>query len=197
MIPTTIKTAYAAAALVIKDEPILSVMSAQDNGGRIIQWAVDLGFEKLVQSGQWPFDYRWQPFARPTGHYLEILPSHSVITISQVPEARVQPRDVVFRENKRLNTQGWLTGLPNPRDQSSTIGLPHILLVHGHQELTFAQLGIPNEHHWEGYAYRTDNLLNMPHEVVTPEPMVEQTDDEAVISLKEEIDRWRRDHGQE
>jgi hypothetical protein len=52
MIPTTLKTAYEAAAVLIKSEAILNVASAQDNRGRIIQWAVDLGFEKLVESGQ-------------------------------------------------------------------------------------------------------------------------------------------------
>lgn len=64
-IPATLKTAYDAAALLIKDEPILNVRSALDNRGRIIQWAVDLGFERLCQSGQWPFDFRWRFFVRP------------------------------------------------------------------------------------------------------------------------------------
>lgn len=59
LIPVTLKTAYEAADAAIQAEAILSVTSAQDNRGRIIQWAVDLGFERLVQSGQWPFDCRW------------------------------------------------------------------------------------------------------------------------------------------
>jgi hypothetical protein len=196
MIPATLKTAYDAAAVLIQAEPVLNVPSAQDNRGRIVQWAVDHGFEKLVQSGRWPFDYRWRPFEKPTGRYLEIAPSHSVITISQVADPKVQPRDMRFRENKRLNNQGWLTGLPNPRDEGATVGLPHILLVHGCQDLNFAQLGIPNEHHRQGYRYRTANLMLMPHEVTPPEPPVEQTDHDAVMTLKEEIDRWRRDNGQ-
>jgi hypothetical protein len=37
----------------------------------------------------------------------------------------------------------------------------------------------------------------MPHEVAAPEPPPEDTDYEAVLSLKEEIDKWRRDHGEE
>jgi hypothetical protein len=198
MIPTTLKTAYEAAAVLIKSEAILNVASAQDNRGRIIQWAVDLGFEKLVESGQWPFECRWRPFVKPTGHYLEIAPSHSVITISQVVDPKIQPRDVLFRQNKRLNNQGWLTGLPNPRDEGDTSGIPHILLVHGHQDLSFAQLGIPNERHHQGYIYRTPNLMKMPHEVSggLAEVPVEQTDIDAVMTLKDEIDKWRRDNGQ-
>jgi hypothetical protein len=47
-----LKTAYEAAAILIEQEPILSVTSAKDNRGRIVQWAVDLGFERLVRTGQ-------------------------------------------------------------------------------------------------------------------------------------------------
>jgi hypothetical protein len=197
MIPTTLKTAYGAAVVVIAEEAIFSVPSAQDNRGRIIQWAVDFGFEKLVKSGQWPFDCRWRPFEKPTGRYLEIAPSHSVITISQVADPRHQPRDVRFRENKRLNNQGWLTNLPDPRGLPSTSGLPHILLVHGYQDLSFAHLGIPNEDHKQGYVYRSPNLMRLPHEVPSsPEPPVEETDIDAVMTLKDEIDKWRRDNGE-
>lgn len=202
MVPTTLKMAYDAAALAIEGDPIFQVPSAEDNRGRIIQWSVDREFMKLAQSGKWPFDFRWRPFEKPTGRYLEIVASHSVITISQVADPKVQPRDVWFRADKRLGNQRWLTGLPNPSDDGRTQGVPHILLVHGHQQLTFAQLGIPNEHHWQGYAYRTPNLMKMPHEVPQAEPPVERTDYDAELTLKavqemkEEIDKWRRDNGQ-
>jgi hypothetical protein len=192
LVPTTMKTAYEAAAVLIKDEPILNVTSAKDNHGRIIQWAVDLSFERLVQSQQWPFDFRWRYFERPTGRYLEIHPTHSVLTISQVADPSKQPRDVRFRANKRLSGQGWLTGL-RPDDEESS-GVPHILLVHGHQELHFAHLGIPKDEQRKGYHYRTPNLMLMPHIVVSSEPPPENTDIEAVMTLKEEIDKWRRDN---
>ena len=190
-VPTVLKTAYAAAKAIIADEPILNIPSAEDNWGRFTQWAVDFGFLRLVQSGDWPFDARWRMFAKPTGRYLEIAASHSLITISQVAEARKQPRDAVFRANKRLNNQGVFKF--GEEDDERAQGLPHILLVHGHQQLDFAHLGVPNEDQGKGYLYRTPNLLLMPHEVVAPEPAVEQTDIEAVMTLKEEIDRWRRD----
>jgi hypothetical protein len=195
-VPTTLKTAYDAVALLIKDEPILNVPSAQDNRGRVIQWAVDLGFVRLCESGQWPFDFRWRWFERPTGRYLEIRPTHSVITISQVADPAKQPRDVAFRANKRLNGQGWLNGLPQPDDQRLTSGTPHILLLHGHQQLNYAHLGIPHEEQNKGYHYRTPNLMLMPHLVTSPEPPPEDTDIEAVITLKEEIDKWRKDNGE-
>lgn len=193
LVPSTLKTAYEAAATLIKDEPILNVTSATDNRGRIVQWAVDLAFERLAQSGQWPFEHRWRYFERPTGRYLEILPSHSVITISQVADPAKQPRDVLFRANKRLNGQAWLTGLPHPDDQKSA-GVPHILLVHGYQGLNFAHLGIPKDEQTKGYHYKTPNLMLMPHVVSSPEPPPEDTDIEAVMTLKEEIDKWRKDN---
>jgi hypothetical protein len=180
--------------VLIRTEPILNVESAQDNWGRVIQWSVDLAFERLVKSGQWPFDCKWRYFERPTGKYLEILPTHSVVTISQVSDPDYQPRDVRFRANKRLNGQGWLRGLPQPEDEKPSGGAPHILLVHGHQSLLFAHLGIPKEEQKKGYHYRTPNLLFMPHVVTSPEPPPEDTDIEAVMTLKGEIDKWRRDN---
>jgi len=195
LIPATLKTAYAAADALIKAEAILQVASAADNRGRIVQWGVDLAFERLVKSGQWPFEHRWRYFARPTGRYLEIRPSHSVLTISQVADPKKQPRDVRFRENKRLASQGWLAGLPNPNESPVPGGEPHVLLVHGHQKLNFAHLAIPNEDHRKGYSFRTSDLLMMPHAVEEPEHPMEDTDIEAVMTLKDEIDKWRRDNG--
>lgn len=119
-----------------------------------------------------------------------------MVTISQVADPTNQPRDVLFRANKRLNGQGWITGLPRPDEQRGSAGVPHILLVHGHQALNFAHLGVPREAQNRGYHYRTSNLLLMPHAVASPEPAVEDTDIEAVMTLKEEIDRWRKDNAE-
>lgn len=192
LIPTTLKTAYAAAIAHIEATPFLMVPSVQR--GRIIQWAVDHGFAGLIQSGQWNADCRWRHFEKPTGQYLEIILSHSVVTISQVSEPEKQPRDVRFRANRRLRNQGWLKGLPDPTGKVETSGVPHVLLVHGHQDLNFAHLGIPNEDHAKGYIYRSPNLMLMPHEVESPLHPVEDTDFDAVMTLKEEIDKWRRDN---
>ena len=193
LIPSTLKTAYAAVDLLVQNEPILQVPTAVDNHGRIISWAVDLGFERLVKTGQWSFDCRWRYFERPTGQYLEILPSHSVLTISQVADPKKQPRDVAFRANKRLGNQGFLA-FAEFQDERAVCGLPHILLLHGHQVLNFAHLAIPSDQHSGGYVYRTSNLMRMPHAVPQPEPPTEDTDVEAVLTLKEEIEKWRRDH---
>jgi hypothetical protein len=193
-IPTTLKSAYKAADLLIKQEPILQVASAADNRGRIIQWAVDLAIEKLVKSGQWPFEFEWKLFAKPTGRYLQVRLSHSVLTISQVSNPKQQPRDVEFRGNSRLGNE-WVFDFDELRKEKEVQGLPHFLLIHGHQELTFSHLAVPNALHNKGYIYRTQNILNMPHVIADDTPPVEQTEFEAAMVLKEEIERWQQDNG--
>lgn len=180
--------------MVVKDEPIFNVPSAIDNRGRVVQWSVDLAFERLVASGKWPFDILWRPFERPTGRYLEILPSHCVITISQVADHTKQPRDVRFRMNKRMNGQAWLTNLPMPDEEKASFGVPHVLLLHGHKTPNFAHLAMPRGEHEKGFHYKSSNLMLMPHAVAPTEPPVEQTDIEAVMTLKEQIDKWRKDN---
>lgn len=194
LIPTTLKNAYEAAELVIKNEPILNVQSAKDNKGRLVQWAVDLAFQKLVESGQFGRDYRWRWYERPTGRYLEVMFTHSALTISQVADPEKQPRDVKFRRNKRLASQITMKEIVGEADD--TAGIPHVLLLHGHQKLDFAHLAIPDPLHWFGFQHRTRNLMLMAHAVPEPEVPMEHTDIEAVMTIKEEIDKWRRDHGE-
>ena len=194
LIPATLKTAYAAVGLLVQQEPILQVASAEDNRGRLISWGVDLAFERLIKTGQWPVECNWKKFAKPTGRYLEIRLSHSILSISQIANPKQQPRDVVFRENARLQNNQflfpWMTG---PHEVS---GLPHFLLTHGYQQLTFAHIAIPHAEHGRGYLYTTPNLLMMPHEVTGDEPAPEFTDEAAIITLKEEIEKWQRDNGE-
>jgi len=192
IIPTTLKNAYSAAALVIANEPMFNIPSAIPQHGRIIQLAVDAAFEKLVASGQFGRDRRWRFFEKPTGRYLEVLFSHSALTISQIANPENQPRDVGFRRNKRLASQITMEFIED--EHPDTTGRPHVLLLHGHQKLDFAHLAIPEPLHWLGFQHKTANLMLMPHAVPEPEVAMENTDIEAVMSLKEEIDRWMRDN---
>lgn len=194
LVPPTLKSAYAAAGLLIREEPILQVASAEDNRGRLVAWAVDLAFEKLLQSKQWPFDYQWRDFAQPTGRYLEIRLSHSALSISQVANPGRQPRNVVFRENGRLNNEPFFD-LEEFREEGEVHGLPHFILIHGHQDLTFAHIGVPHSVYRRDWIYKTPNLLNLPHPVASDLPAAKSTDFEATMSLKEEIEKWRKDHG--
>ena len=194
LIPTTLRSAYAAVGMMVDQEPILQVPSAEDNRGRLISWGVDLAFERLITTGQWPVECRWREFAKPTGRYLEIRLSHSVVTISQISDSRQQPRNVVFRENARLMNEKFLFDDMEADRQVS--GLPHFLMVHGHQELNFAHIAVPHIEHSRGYLYRTPNLLMMPHAVPSEEPPPENTDVDVIITLKQEIEKWQRDNGE-
>lgn len=201
LIPPVLRDARAAVAIMAKAEPVLQVPSAEDNRGRLISWAVDLGIQKLIESGRWPAECRWRYFAQPTGRYLEIRLSHSVMSVSQVADPAVQPRDVKFRQNARLNNQPSFR-LSDFDDTRSVAGLPSFLLVHGRavrgeMESEFAHIGIPHPIHSRDYIYKTPNLMSMVHEVRSDLPPVEDTDTDAVLSLKEEIEKWRRDNGHE
>jgi hypothetical protein len=77
--------------------------------------------------------------------------------------------------------------------QEDLKGLPHVLLLHGHKALDFAHLAIPKGEHESGFHYSSGNLMRMPHAIPEPDVPVEDTDFESVLTLKEEIDRWRRD----
>lgn len=201
LLPSVLRTARAAAATLARNEPVLQVPSARDNHGRLISWAVDLGIEKLIQSGRWPVDYRWRWFAQPTGRYLEVRFTHSVLSISQVADPTVQPRNVKFRENARLNNQRSFD-FPEFNDTRSSAGLPAFLLVHGRaergdMESDFAHVGVPHPDHSRDWIYRTPNIMDMLQVVESDLPPVEETDTDAIITLKEEIEKWQRDNGHE
>jgi hypothetical protein len=195
LIPTTLLTAYEAAGRLAKDEPILQVESARDNHGRLISWAVDFGFKRLIESGRLPFDFRWMPFAKPTGRYLEIRLPQSVVSISQVSEANKQPRSVEFRKNGRLNNEPCFD-LPEFEADQQIRGLPHLLITHGHQSLEFAHLGVPHPIHSRGFRYQSPNLMRLPHELADDLPATENTDTdfEALGLLKQDLEQWRRDN---
>lgn len=196
-IPTTLRTAYLAVEKLVEEEPILKIESAQDNKGRLITYAVDFGFQRLIESGGLPFDYRWNSFARPTGRYLEIRLPHSIITISQVADPKKQPRNVVFRANGRINNEPFFD-LPEFADEQDVKGVPHFLLLHGHRSLEFAHLAVPHPIHHRNFRYKSENLLNLPHEIETEVPATEDTDTdfEALNLLKDDIAKWRRDNGE-
>jgi len=198
VIATVLQSAYSAARDLAKDHPILQVESAADNHGRLVAWAVDFGLRRAVESGAIDCDYRWRSFAHPTGRYLELRFSHSTASVSQVAFPTKQPRNVVFRENARLKNQPTFD-LPEFRDDQKVLGMPHFLLVHGHQELNFAHFGVPSARSPRDWSWLSRNIMAMPHEIVSDLAPPEETDtdfDELNL-LKEEIEKWRREHGEQ
>ncbi|KDA02596.1 hypothetical protein [Hyphomonas oceanitis] len=194
VVPTVLSTAYKAVRRIVSDEPIFQTTSARQNLGRMMSWSVDRGFEQAIENGALPFDYSWEDFDRPTGKFLAIRPSHSVVTISLTSTPTKQPRTVVFREQaKRLNCQlDWV----DMQDEDHEItGLPHILLLHGYWNDGFAHLAIPRADCNYDFSYRTENLFNLPHasSEAGPPPEGPDGDFDAIELLKEDIDRWRKD----
>ena len=139
-IPTILRTAYSAARRLADEEQILQVCSAKQNFGRLVSWSVDLGIEKAIETGVLPFDYSWESFDKPTGKFLAVRPSHSVVTVSLTRTPTKQPRTVVFRQQqKQVNSQlDLLDGVTEPMEIT---GLPHILLLHDYRDPEFAHLG--------------------------------------------------------
>ena len=191
MLPPTIRTAYKAADDLAKDQPILEVPSAVDNRGRVVAWAVDVAVERLIKTGQWPFDYHWVHFAKPTGRYLQIRFGAATMSVSQVERPKKPPRHAVFRGNAAMMNYKFL--FPEMEERRRIDGFPAFVLIHGHQELNFIHIGMsyPRRRKW---LYRTPNLLLTPHAIESTEPPIEARDEEAIISLKEEIAKWRRDN---
>tara|TARA_R110002074_G_scaffold384772_1_gene565622 strand:- start:1688 stop:2347 length:660 start_codon:yes stop_codon:yes gene_type:complete len=197
-IAAALQTAYRTADRLRNEESWLQTPSANFQHGRLISLAVDYGLVRLVESGALPFDYSWEYFARPTGKYLALRPSHSVITVSQVADPVMQPRNVAFRQNRRINNQPFFD-FAEFADELEVAGEPHLILAHGYQDLNFAHLCVPDPVHSKGYRYRTGNLMSLPREVEVDGPPPEDTDTsfEDLELLKETIERWRKDHGED
>ena len=194
--PTVLRTAYAAADDLIKNNPVLQIESAADNRGRFISYAVDLQLRRAIEVGSIPCDFRWRYFAQPTGRYLELRFSHATASVSQIADPYRQPRSVVFRENARLKNQGAFD-FPEFREEQKIVGLPHFLLLHGYQELSFAHFGMPSAFSSKEWSWLSGNLMNLPHEVPSELPPAENTESDfnEIQLLKEDIEKWRRDNG--
>ena len=198
LIAGALQTAYRTAERIRDEEPVFQTPSALDNHGRLIAHAVDFSLIRLIESGVLPVDYSWEYFATNTGRYLALRPSHCVITVSQVSDPTKQPRNVVFRQNRRINNQPFFE-FAELSDENDINGEPHLLLTHGYQALNFAHLCVPDPVHENGYRYRSGNIMDLPREVTIdgPEPENTDTDFENLGLLKEDIERWRREHGEE
>ena len=195
-IPTILRSAYTAADNLIKEQPILGVASAQDNKSRLISWAVDFGMERAIKNGSIDCDYCWRDFDKPTGRYLEMRFKHSTASISNVKSPDRQPRPVSFRENARLRTQS-VFDFAEFEKESEIRGLPHFLLIHGHQSLQFAHLGVPSTFSQAEFVWRSPNLMNLLHEVTDGDRSPPENTDydlDNLNLLKEDIERWMKDN---
>lgn len=196
LLPQALRNAYAAVEAFAKDEAILQVESARINRGHVRAWAADAAIERLLKSGQWPFDYRWASYQRPTGKWLRIHLGASTLSVSQVTHEKSIPREAVFRTNNVVNNMPFLALDDSFKEEERVRGLPHLILVHGYQELDFIRIGMPNPRAADfGYIYQTPNLLFEPQVVDDGLPPAEAPDAQAEVELlKEELRKWHRDN---
>jgi hypothetical protein len=196
LITPALRRAYGAVEQLYQQEPLFLVESARINKGHVIAWAVDQQIERLLTSGQLPYDYRWSPFERPTGKFLQIRLPASTLSVSQLPMPTDVPRHAHFRQNRILSNAPFLD-LEGFEDESEINGLPHLILSHGYQDLSFAHVGVLHpESQQFGWIYRTPNLLKEIHAVETEMPAEEAADAEAVVTLRDGIARWVHEQDQ-
>ena len=190
LLPGTIKLAYEAAESLARDNPILQVGSVQH--GRLRSWATDRAIERLIKTGQLPFDYDWHDYAKPTGKYLRVRLESSIMSVSLVSNCSKPPRKVEYRSNNALgNSQAEL--FPETVEEQKITGLPYFLLVHGHKNPDFAHIGMPAPDS-KTWAHISPNLMQLPHENLTKDvPPVKAVDTEAVLSFKEDLAKWQHD----
>lgn len=198
-LPPAFEAAYNAVDKLYRDDPLFEVTSAQFGKGHVVSWAVDLQIERMIKGGQLAYDYRWVPFEKPTGRFLQLRLAASTLSICQLPQATAIPRPADYRSNRILNNQLWLD-LPEFEEEKRVTGLPHLILSHGCQALTFVQVGLLNRYQSQLYwSYRTPNMMKLPRAVTPDIPPAEAPDIEIEVSLrelKEEIIRFVKDgHG--
>ena len=196
LVPSALQAAYNAVDALYKEDALFDVETARIGRGHIVAWAVDRQVERLIIGGKLPVDYRWAPFERPTGKFLQIRLASSTLSINQLAHGTDVPRDAYFRTNRVLNNNPLLPLNAEIEDERKVAGLPHLILTHGYQELTFAHIGALHPRSKKfGWIYRTPNLLKQLHVVkLDPVPEEEAADVQGVVELTEEIAAWLKDH---
>lgn len=163
LVPAALRRSYAAADHAREVIPWLRSPSGDYLRGDLIRIAAEAEFERLVRTGRLPFDGRWEPYKRPTGKHFVMFSEKLRITINQVPLAGTMPRHAEFRfdfgmPNTAFLFDEWNTELARNSDRK------HLLLLHGYQQLEFANLAMPNVLS-KKIAWQSVNLLTIPHEI--------------------------------
>jgi hypothetical protein len=163
LVVPALRSAYESVEALIAETDFLQISSAQP--GHLRAWAADLAVKRLIETGKWPYDFDWQPFKRDTGNWLRVRLPESVMSVHQLAEASNTPRKAEYRSNGFFNNQGVLE-LPELVEERRLDGLPHLVLTHGHNDLSFIHIGLPSTD-GRGYIARSQNLLKHLHVVET------------------------------
>ncbi|WP_156394111.1 hypothetical protein [Methylobacterium sp. Leaf94] len=168
LVAPALKRAYQAADSLILRTEFLDNPSGRYQRGDLICKAAEHEFRRLIEAGSLPFEPSWDDYASPTGKHLVMRGKRSRITINQVDKPNTKPRRAAFRVNFGESNMADLFPEQNRaiREENEK---KHIVLLHGHRNLTFATLGLPHPTRAK-LIWRTPNLLPKVFEVADIPP---------------------------
>lgn len=189
VLPTALRRGYVAASRLMETEPFLATPGGKFQRGDLVAVASECEIERLITSGQLPFERTWEPYARPTGLHLVLWTARARLTISQVTDADSKPRHAYFRDNYAMTNQLYLFDFMN-KELEEKKNQKHLLLVHGYKDLTFAHLAVPHAKKNRLIA-RSPNLILLPHSIGDDLPQAEgptdSPDPEALDAIRNHL----------
>ena len=195
LFPQRFQSAYDAVDALTREYRFLQTPTAKYTKGHLIALAVEHGLQALIDSGKWSVrDYSYVSYTKPTGKYLRIETQNSIVTISQLQQRRRQPRKATFRQNAKFNNAPFLNFIefPGPLEEGT---VPHLIIGHGYQTLTFVQVGIPHPEHKHEWLALTRNAFDELREVTSDLVPEEAPNVEATLELKEAVKKRIQDNG--
>lgn len=191
LIPSALRRAYAAANEIVDRHPQLATPGGRYQRGDLIALAADYEFEQLIKTGSLPFEPSWEYYARPTGKHFVMRSPRAHLTISQVDDPELRPRNAVYRNKLSLPNGRYLFDYMNEEiERDNERRLIHI--VHGYQSLTFAHLTLPHPHQ-NMNVWSSQNLMKIPHVVSSDLPKAEGPSESPNPEALENLERQLRD----
>jgi hypothetical protein len=160
LIPSALRRAYGAVDRVMEQHPFLGTPSGRFHRGDLIVLATEWEFECLIEAGSLPFEPSYEHYAAPTGKHLVMRSRRARITINQVHSPNKKPRKAVFRDAFGTPNMEYLWPEWNAEEKDKK--KKHLLILHGYQDLEFANLAVPNPT-VNKLIWWSDNLLKVPH----------------------------------
>ena len=159
LVAPALRRAYASADRAYELLDFLGNPSGPYQRGDLVMLAVEHQFKKLIEEKHLPFESTWPDYPVPTGKHLVMRSSRALITINQVEYPNRKPRWAKFRHEFATPNGEYLFPYMNAEYQENS-SKKHILLLHGHGQLRFSNLAIPNP--TENYLiWQSEDLLKL------------------------------------
>lgn len=183
VVPGICKRAYGVVDALAKENLLLQSPGVQL--GHLRAWAVEFALQQAIDAGEFRVaGYEWVAYEKNTGHFLRVHTEGAVLTTSQLVDPMRRPRRASHRQNASFNNQQCLPGF----EPEQAAGNPHLILIHGYQNLNFIHFAMPNPDEadvpWLGMSR---NLLSEMYLVTNELAPVEAQNVEAVLSIKDAL----------